>query len=72
MTERLSDAMRIDEYPHRVEIQLAGHVLAQSKNALLLIETYAPDIYLPFSDIRMGLMRATDYSTVCPNKGQAI
>tara|TARA_B100001123_G_scaffold149408_1_gene172959 strand:- start:771 stop:1610 length:840 start_codon:yes stop_codon:yes gene_type:complete len=71
MTKRLSDAMRIEEYPHRVEIQLAGHTIAQSNNALLLIETYAPDIYLPFSDIRMDWMIATDYSTLCPHKGRA-
>ena len=71
MTEPLGETMRVEDYPHRVEIQFAGHVLAQSNNALLLIETYAPDIYLPFSDIRMDWMTATDHSTVCPHKGQA-
>jgi len=71
MTEPLGETMRVEDYPHRVEIQFAEHVLAQSNNALLLIETYAPDIYLPFSDIRMDWMTATDHSTVCPHKGQA-
>ena len=51
MTELLSGAVRIEDYRNRVEIQLAGHVLAQSNNALLLIETYAPDIYFPISAV---------------------
>ncbi len=61
----------VEPYPHHVEILFHGHTLADSHNALLLIETHAPDIYLPFEDIDLRLLTRSDKRSVCPYKGEA-
>ena len=61
----------IEPYPHDVEIKRNGATLAESRRAQLLIETYAPDIYIPFPDIDMERMRRTGKRTTCPHKGLA-
>jgi uncharacterized protein (DUF427 family) len=66
---------------HRVDVRatsqhvrmLVGQtVVAESDSALLLSETGLPNrYYLPETDIRTGLLTATDTRTVCPYKGWA-
>lgn len=61
----------IEPYPNQVAIKLDGYTLASSQHSLLLIETYAPDIYIPFGDIDMQYMTRTDNHSHCPRKGDA-
>jgi len=61
----------IEPYPNNVEIKFDGCTVATTQNPLLLIETYAPDIYIPFYDINMQHMIPTDRHTHCPHKGDA-
>jgi len=56
--------------PHRVIITLAGRVLADSKDALILHEAnYPPVHYIPRADVDMSLLARTDHTTYCPYKG---
>ncbi len=56
----------------RVEVYVAGELVADSVRPLLLFETHLPvRYYLPFADVRTGLLRASDTVTVCPYKGRA-
>lgn len=55
-----------------VRVMLAGEVVAESADALVMEEsTYGPVYYLPRSDIRLELLEKTDHSTHCPFKGDA-
>lgn len=66
--------MRIKPVKGQVRILFEGRVLAESNEALRVLEAgrdiYDPVFYLPFSDIRARLM-ATAKRTSCPLKGQA-
>jgi uncharacterized protein (DUF427 family) len=54
----------------RMVVTVAGTVIADTKNALVLQEAaYAPVLYLPRADVRMDLLVATDHTTYCPYKG---
>ena len=56
----------------RWRVKYAGHVIADSADALVLREaTYAPVIYFPREDVSMEYMARTDHSTHCPYKGDA-
>jgi uncharacterized protein (DUF427 family) len=56
----------------RVEVRLAGELLAATDRPLCLSETGLPDRwYVPREDVRMDLLRATSFETTCPFKGQA-
>lgn len=56
----------------RVEVRLAGELLASSDRALRLEETGLPArYYLPRSDVRMDRLRPTSFHTTCPFKGEA-
>ena len=53
-------------------VRAGGAVLAESPNALQLVENgYSPVIYFPREDIGMAFLDATDHSTTCPHKGTA-
>ena len=55
-----------------VEVRLDGELLAATDNALRLDETGLPArYYIPKSDVRMELLRATSFHTSCPFKGEA-
>jgi uncharacterized protein (DUF427 family) len=55
-----------------VEVVLDGEVLATSDRALRLEETgLPPRYYIPKDDVRMDLLEATTFHTVCPFKGEA-
>lgn len=56
----------------RVQVRVAGELVADSARPLLLLETSLPvRYYLPFSDVRADLLRASDTVSTCPYKGQA-
>lgn len=66
--------MKLKELHRRVLFSLNGLVLADSKNAIRLLEIgrdfYDPVIYVPEQDIVVELHRG-DYKTHCPLKGDA-
>jgi uncharacterized protein (DUF427 family) len=56
----------------RWRAMFAGHVIADSDDALILQEaTYPPVVYFPRADVSTDYMRKTDRSTNCPYKGDA-
>ncbi len=55
-----------------VEIRVDGEKVAESDRPVLLEETGLPTrYYLPREDVRMDLLRATSFTTMCPFKGDA-
>ena len=62
----------IERNPNRVVISVAGHVIADTRDALTLREsTYPPVHYVPPKDVDMTLLERTDHATYCPYKGDA-
>ena len=56
----------------KVKILWRGKVVAESENALELLEhTYPPVIYVPRADADMALLERSDRETICPYKGVA-
>jgi uncharacterized protein (DUF427 family) len=56
----------------RWRARFAGHVIADSADALVLQEAdYPPVVYFPRDHVEMGFMGRTDRSTHCPYKGDA-
>jgi uncharacterized protein (DUF427 family) len=54
----------------KVRVMVAGTIVAESKQALLLEEKgYPPVYYLPRDDADMSLLKRTDHHTYCPYKG---
>ncbi len=54
----------------RIVVSSGGHVVADTREALLLKEAaYAPVAYIPRKDIDMSLLERTEHSTYCPYKG---
>lgn len=55
-----------------VVVYFAGEKIAESKNALVVIEGgYQPRYYIPKTDVRMDLLEPTNHETYCPFKGNA-
>jgi uncharacterized protein (DUF427 family) len=55
-----------------VEVHVDGVKVAESEHPVVLEETGLPTrYYLPRDDVRMDLMRATNFTTQCPFKGDA-
>jgi uncharacterized protein (DUF427 family) len=62
----------IERNPSRIVISVAGHVIADTRDALTLREsTYPPVQYVPRKDVEMTLLERTDHATYCPYKGDA-
>jgi len=60
----------IEPNPSRVTVSVAGHMIAESRNALTLREaSYAAVQYIPLKDVDMTLLERTDHKTYCPYKG---
>jgi uncharacterized protein (DUF427 family) len=60
----------IERNPVRVSVSIAGHAIADTRDALTLREsTYPPVQYIPLKDVDMSLLEPTDHSTYCPYKG---
>jgi uncharacterized protein (DUF427 family) len=58
--------------PKRVLVKVAGALIADSRNALILQEaSYPPVQYIPRKDVDMKLLERTDFSSYCPFKGDA-
>ena len=56
----------------RVEVEIAGVIVADSTRSVMLFETYLPTrYYLPREDVRMDLLVPTDTASVCAYKGHA-
>ena len=53
-----------------VVVKVAGRVIADTRNALVLREaSYPPAYYIPRNDVEMSLLERTDHTTYCPYKG---
>lgn len=60
----------ITHNPARIVVTLAGHVVADTRNALTLREaTYPPVHYIPRKDVDMSILARTEHATYCPYKG---
>ncbi len=63
------DALRSQRH---VRVEIDGVTVADSKAPVILYETHLPTrYYLPKTDVRMDLLRATETHTACPYKGVA-
>jgi len=60
----------IERNPARVVVSVAGHVIADTRNALTLREAdYPPVQYIPPEDVDFSQLERTDHGTYCPYKG---
>jgi uncharacterized protein (DUF427 family) len=60
----------IERNPARITVTVAGHVIADTRNALTLREaSYPPVQYIPRQDVAMSLLERTQHTTYCPYKG---
>jgi uncharacterized protein (DUF427 family) len=60
----------IERNPNRIVISIAGRMIADTKDALMLTESgHAPVQYIPRKDVDMTLLERTDHATYCPYKG---
>ena len=63
-------SITIERNPERVVVTVAGHVVADTRDALTLRESTYPAVqYIPVKDVDMSLLEPTDHSTYCPYKG---
>ena len=60
----------IQRNPARVVVSVAGRVIADTRNALMLREAdYSPVQYIPREDVDLSQLERTDHATYCPYKG---
>ncbi len=60
----------IERNPGRVVVSIAGHVIADTRNALTLREAaYSPVQYIPREHVDFTQLEKTDHATYCPYKG---
>jgi uncharacterized protein (DUF427 family) len=60
----------IEPNPARVVVSVAGHVIADTREALILREASYPAVqYVPRKDVDMSLLKRTEHATYCPYKG---
>ena len=60
----------IERNPARVVVSVAGHIVADTLNALTLREAdYPPVQYIPREDVDLSELERTDHATYCPYKG---
>jgi uncharacterized protein (DUF427 family) len=60
----------IETNPARIVVSVAGRVIADTQNALTLLEAgYPPVQYIPLDDIDTSLLEATDHTSYRPYKG---
>jgi uncharacterized protein (DUF427 family) len=58
--------------PKRIQVEYNGHVIADTRRALVLREATYPAVqYIPREDVDMDYMSPTDHHTYCPYKGEA-
>ena len=62
----------IQDSNQRVTVTCHGHLIAESGNPLLILETrHDPVYYFRQRDVRMDLLTPTELQTYCPFKGYA-
>ena len=62
----------IEPNPARVTVTLAGRVIADTTEALILREAAYPAVqYIPRADAKMDVLKRTERVTHCPYKGDA-
>jgi uncharacterized protein (DUF427 family) len=62
----------IEHNPARVVVSVAGHVIADTREALTLREASYPAVqYIPRKDVDMALLERTEHATYCPYKGDS-
>ena len=67
-----SHPISIERNVGRVIVSVAGHVIADTRDALTLSEAHYPAVeYIPRKDVDMTLLARSDRSTYCPYKGDA-
>jgi uncharacterized protein (DUF427 family) len=78
MTERIENVpggthpIFITHNPARVIVRVEGQVIADSKEALTLLEANYPAVqYIPRKDVDMSLLAKSSRTTRCPYKGIA-
>ena len=60
----------IERNSARVVVSVAGHAVADTRNALTLREAdYSPVQYIPHEDVDFSQLERTDHATYCPYKG---
>lgn len=60
----------IERNSARIVVSVAGHVIADTHNALTLREAdYPPVQYIPREDVDLSHLKRTDHATYCPYKG---
>jgi uncharacterized protein (DUF427 family) len=60
----------IEHNPKRVVVTIAGRVVADTRDAVILREASYPAVqYVPRKDVEMGLLERTEHATYCPYKG---
>jgi uncharacterized protein (DUF427 family) len=61
----------IQPNPRRIVVSVAGRVIADTRDALMLREaTYPPVAYVPLKDVDVSLLERTSHATYCPYKGE--
>ena len=64
--------IRIVKSTGKWTVRAGGAVIAESNNALELLEgDLPPVIYFPRGDVAMAFLDRTDHGTRCPHKGEA-
>jgi uncharacterized protein (DUF427 family) len=60
----------IERSAARIVVSVAGHVIADTGNALTLREAdYSPVQYIPREDVDLSQLKRTAHATYCPFKG---
>jgi uncharacterized protein (DUF427 family) len=60
----------IEASPNRVVVMVGGHVIADTRRALMLREAAYPAVqYLPREDVNMALLERSEHVSYCPYKG---
>jgi uncharacterized protein (DUF427 family) len=61
----------IERNPARVIVSVAGHAIADTRNAVTLREADYPAVqYIPREDADFSQLEKTDHATYCPYKGE--
>lgn len=63
---------RVEPVPERIWVVVDGVAIADSTQALRVLETAGPPVYyVPPADVRMDLLAQTSHRSVCEFKGEA-
>ncbi|MEM7153696.1 MAG: DUF427 domain-containing protein [Myxococcota bacterium] len=63
---------RLDRSPHLVRVEWAGRVIAETRNALRVLETsHPPNYYVPPADVDWSALVQAPGSSLCEWKGEA-